>query len=124
MTDRRGIARSGSRVRVLDYRVLGPVEVRAEGAATVLGGRKQRGVVAVLVAAAGRPVSVDSLLQAIYGDDAIPGSKPTLHTYVSNFRHVLGDVIVRHGDAYFLDCADAIDRRAEIRGAVPNRCLQ
>jgi DNA-binding SARP family transcriptional activator len=108
MTDRKGIARSGSLVRVLDYRVLGPVEVRAEGAATVLGGRKQRGVVAVLVAAAGRPVSVDSLLQAIYGDDAFPGSKQTLHTYVSNLRHVLGDVIVRHGDAYFLDCADAM----------------
>ena len=57
-------------VRAVDYRVLGPVEVLADGAPVAAGGPKQRGVVAVLVAAAGRPVSVDTLLQAIYGEDA------------------------------------------------------
>ncbi len=60
-------------------------------------------VIAVLVAAAGRPVSVDSLLQAIYGDDASPSSRATLHTYVSNLRSTLGDVIIRRADAYLLD---------------------
>ena len=58
-------------------------------------------------AVAGRAVSVDTLLQAIYGEDASPSSRATLHTYVSNLRHVLGDVIVRQGDAYLLDCTDA-----------------
>ena len=61
----------------------------------------------MLIAASGRPVSVDALLIATYGEDASPGGKATLHTYVSNLRHVLGDVIVRQGDAYFLDCAEA-----------------
>jgi DNA-binding SARP family transcriptional activator/WD40 repeat protein len=87
--------------------VLGPVEVLAAGARVVLGGPKQRAVVAVLVAAAGGPVMVDALLQALYGEDASPTSRATLQTYVSNLRHALGDVIVRRGDAYLLDCSDA-----------------
>ena len=91
----------------VDYRVLGPLEVLAGDAAIPLGGPKQRGVIAVLVAVAGRPVPVDTLLQAIYGEDASPSSRATLHTYVSNLRHLLGDVIVRQGDAYLLDCTDA-----------------
>ena len=91
----------------VDYRVLGPLEVLAGDAAITLGGPKQRGVIAVLVAVAGQPVPVDTLLQAIYGEDASPTSRATLHTYVSNLRHLLGDVIVRQGDAYLLDCTDA-----------------
>ena len=90
--------------QTVDYRVLGPFEVLVDGVPLALGGPKQRGVVAVLIAHAGRPVSVDTLLQAIYGEDAAPTSRATLQTYVSNLRHALGDVIVRQGDAYFVDC--------------------
>ena len=93
--------------RGVDCLVLGPLEVVSEGSSFALGGPKQRAVVAVLVAAGGRPVSVDTLLQAIYGDDASPTSRATLHTYVSNLRNVLGDVIVRRTDTYLLDCSDA-----------------
>jgi DNA-binding SARP family transcriptional activator len=103
MTDLHGV----TGVRSVDYCVLGSLEVRAEEVAVALGGRKQRAVAAVLVAAAGRPVSVDALLLALYGDDASPGSRASLHTYVSNLRHALGDVIVRQGDSYLLDCTDA-----------------
>src|SRR6478672_5474427 len=93
--------------RAVDYRVLGPFEVLVDGSALPLGGPKQRGVVAVLVAASGRPVSVDSLLQATYGEDAAPTSRATLQTYISNLRHALGDVIVRQGGGYFVDCTNA-----------------
>ena len=105
--DLQGITEAGSEVRGLEYGVLGQLEVRVGGTAAALGGRKQRGVLALLIAAAGRPVSVDALLVATYGEDASPGGKPTLHTYVSNLRRVLGDVIVRQGDAYLLDCTQA-----------------
>ncbi len=94
-------------VRTMDYRVLGPLEVLVDGDLLPLGGPKQRVVVAVLVAAAGRPVPVDVLVQAIYGEDAAPGGRNTLQTYVSNLRQVLGDVIVRRGDAYVLTCTGA-----------------
>src|SRR5918994_4586910 len=107
MTDLRGVLEAGSDTRAIDYRVLGQLEVRVGSSLAPLGGRKQRGVLAVLIAAGGRPVSVDALLLATYGEDASPGAKATLHTYVSNLRRVIGDVIVRQGDAYLLDCADA-----------------
>ena len=103
--------------RGVDCRVLGPVEVLSEGSACALGGPKQRAVIAVLAAAAGRPVSVDALLQAIYGEDASPSSRATLHTYVSNLRNVLGDVIVRRSDAYLLDCSDATIDAVEFEDA-------
>src|SRR5215210_5061930 len=110
MTDLQGRVEAGSLVRALDYAVLGQLEVRLGGTPVALGGRKQRGVLAALIAAAGRPVSVDALLLATYGEDASPGSKATLHTYVSNLRRVIGDVIVRQADAYLLDCGEcAID---------------
>ena len=123
MTDPQAASRASREVRGLEYRVLGPLEVAstaqrrsAAEAATVL---------AVLIAAAGRPVCVDTLLQAMYGEDAAPRGKATLHTYVSNLRRVLGDVIVRQGDAYILDCADAtIDAAAfedAYRSAPPRR---
>ena len=91
----------------MGWRVLGAVEFVVDGAPVALGGAKQRTVVAVLVAGAGRLVTVDTLLQAIYGEDAAPTSRASLHTYVSNLRDVVGDVIVRHGDGYRLDCTNA-----------------
>ena len=119
MTELHGLTEAGSEVQALDYRVLGQLEACVSGAPAALGGPKQRGVLAVLVAAAGRPVPVDALLHAIYGEDASPSSRATLHTYVSNLRHVLGDVIVRQGDAYLLDCADATIDAAAFEDVVP-----
>ncbi len=100
----------------MDYRVLGPMEVRVDGVALPLGGPKQRVVVAILVAAAGRPVPVDVLLEAIYGEDVADGGRRTLQTYVSNLRQALGDVIVRQGDAYSLTCTELVDRQRDVRG--------
>ena len=54
-------------------------------------------------------MSVDTLLQATYGEDAAPTSRATLQTYISNLRHALGDVIVRQGDGYSLAANGTID---------------
>jgi DNA-binding SARP family transcriptional activator len=104
-------------LRDVEYRVLGSLEVLSEGKPRPLGGQKQRAVLAVLVAAGGRAVTVDSLLQAIYGDDASPSSRATLHTYVSNLRGSLGDVIIRRADAYLLDLTGAVTDAAEFENA-------
>jgi WD40 repeat protein/DNA-binding SARP family transcriptional activator len=97
----------GHYLPAVEYRVLGPLAVVTDGVAASLGGPKQRVVISVLVAAAGRPVGVDTLLQALYGEDAAPRSRASLQTYVSNLRNLLGDVIVRQGDAYVLDVSAA-----------------
>ena len=120
VTNSSGPAAGTQYLPAVEYRVLGPLAVVADGAAAGLGGPKQRTAIAVLVAAAGRAVSVDTLLQAIYGEDAAPRSRATLHTYVSNLRNVLGDVIVRQGDSYVLNCADATIDAARFEDAYRN----
>ena len=68
-----------------------------------LGGPKQRTVLALLVPEVGRPVSVDALIVGLYGEDASGGARRTIHTYVSNLRREVGDLIVRSGDGYVLN---------------------
>src|SRR5205807_986665 len=84
-------------------RVLGPVEVEGDGLDFRLGGPKQRTILALLVAEVGKVVSVDALIDGLWGDDPTPGARSTLQTYVSNLRTALGDVIVREGGGYRLE---------------------
>ncbi len=84
----------------VDIRVLGPVSVLVEGRPLVLGGRKQRTVLALVIAGAGRPVLADALISGVYGGDASDGARRTIHTYVSNLRRELGDVIIPSGQGY------------------------
>jgi serine/threonine protein kinase/DNA-binding SARP family transcriptional activator/WD40 repeat protein len=84
-------------------RVLGPVEVESDGVDVRLGGPKQRTILALLVAEVGKVVSVDALIDGLWGEDPTPGARSTLHTYISNLRTALGDVIVREGGGYRLE---------------------
>lgn len=74
---------------MMRFRVLGPLEVEKDGKVLELGSRKQKTVLALLVANAGSAVSVDQCLVAVWGDDASTGSVRSLHTYVSNLRRVI-----------------------------------
>ncbi len=55
-------------VSAMEVRVLGPIEVFDSGNRLDIGGRKQKTVLAMLVANAGRPVSTDRLIDAVYGE--------------------------------------------------------
>jgi serine/threonine protein kinase/WD40 repeat protein/DNA-binding SARP family transcriptional activator len=102
-------------------RVLGPVEVESGGRDVRLGGPKQRTILALLVAEAGKVVSVDALIDGLWGDDPTPGARSTLQTYVSNLRTALGDVIVREGGGYRLEVSprqvDAVQFKRAVEGA-------
>ncbi len=77
----------GSPVR---YRILGPLEVLdARGRAVELGRPKQRAVLAALLIDAGRVVSVERLLEQLWGEEAAARSMGSLWAYVSNLRRVL-----------------------------------
>ena len=84
----------------VEFGVLGPLEVVEDGHRHGLGGPKQRTVLALLLAHAGRPVSTGSLIEAVYGDAAPDRAHRSIHTFVSNLRGELGDVIERQGDGY------------------------
>src|SRR5213083_1764026 len=86
----------------VEIRVLGRLEVASNTADVRLGGRKQRTVLALLAAEVGKRVSVDALIDGVWGEEPTPGARSTLQTYVSNLRAAIGDVIVRDDGGYRL----------------------
>jgi DNA-binding SARP family transcriptional activator len=94
-------------------RVLGEVTADVEGRAVDLGAPRQRCVLAALAVDAGRSVPVDRLVERVWGADAAPRARATLHSYVSRLRRVLaaadgtGVVIVRRSGGYALACDGA-----------------
>jgi DNA-binding SARP family transcriptional activator len=83
--------------------MLGPLEVRSEGVALQLGGPKQRALLALLLVDAGRAVSTDRLIDALWGENP-PRTAPTsLQNFVSQLRKHLGpDLLVTKPPGYLL----------------------
>src|SRR5262245_58034797 len=102
-----GADRADLRERRLELRVLGPTEALADGVPLALGGPKERTALALLAARAGRVVATDDLIDGIWGDQPTTAARSTLHTYISNLRSRLGDVIVRDGGGYRLELEPA-----------------
>jgi predicted ATPase/DNA-binding SARP family transcriptional activator/class 3 adenylate cyclase len=74
--------------------LLGPLTVTAEGSAVLIGAAKERSVLAVLALRAGRAVSGDELIGALWGDDPPPSAHKNLQTYVSALRRVLPERLI------------------------------
>ena len=92
--------------------VLGPLRATtADGAELPLGGRKQRTVLGLLALEHGRAVSVDRLVDAVWGDEPPAHPERTLQVYIANLRKVLTEpVLVTQPPGYVLDIgADALD---------------
>ena len=65
------------RESTLKVRVLGPLEVLIDGVPVRLGGPKQRAVFALLAAEVGKPVSVDTLIDGVWGDEPTTAARST-----------------------------------------------
>lgn len=74
---------------VVQVRLLGSVSVVNADGAIVLGGPKERAVLAVLALDAGRVVSKARLMDAIWEDDTPRTASKTIDTYVLRLRKVL-----------------------------------
>jgi DNA-binding SARP family transcriptional activator len=73
----------------LGFGVLGPLLVTAHGIRVPLGAAKQRAVLAMLVINRNRPVSVDSLIDAVWGDDPVPAARTSIQSHISTLRRLL-----------------------------------
>ncbi|MCP9270659.1 BTAD domain-containing putative transcriptional regulator [Mycolicibacterium arenosum] len=73
----------------LEFGVLGPLQMSADGAPLPLGTPKQRAVLAMLVMGRNRPVSSDSLVTAAWEQFPPPEPKASLHSYISNLRKLV-----------------------------------
>jgi DNA-binding SARP family transcriptional activator len=69
--------------------VLGPLRVERDGQQLALGRRQQRALLARLLVEPGRPVSVDRLVEDLWGDDAPPSARGSLQALVSRLRQLL-----------------------------------
>jgi DNA-binding SARP family transcriptional activator len=61
----------------------------ANGIRVPLGPAKQRAVLALLVINRNRPVSVDSLIDAVWDEDPVPAARTSIQSHVSNLRRML-----------------------------------
>jgi DNA-binding SARP family transcriptional activator len=74
---------------VLTVHVLGPVEVRRDGEPVELGGPQQRAVIAHLALDLGRVVSVERLIDRLWGDEPPRTPLGTVQSYVSRLRRAI-----------------------------------
>ena len=73
----------------MEYRVLGPFEVRAGGRLVGLGGEKPRALLAILLLHRNEVVSADRLIDELWGESPPTSRVRTLHAYVSRLRKAL-----------------------------------
>jgi DNA-binding SARP family transcriptional activator len=88
---------------VLEFRLLGPLEVRDDSASVPIGGQKQRALLALLLLDAGRVVSTDRLIGALWADAPPRTAATSLQNFVSQLRKQLGpDVVETKKPGYVL----------------------
>ena len=94
-----------------DFRLLGPLEVEGDGGALALGGLKQRAVLALLLLNAGRVVSTDRLIDALWGESPPRTASTSLQNFVVQLRKLLGtDALQTRPPGYLISVdAAAID---------------
>ncbi|MFD0970109.1 AfsR/SARP family transcriptional regulator [Plantactinospora endophytica] len=104
----------------MKFGVLGPLRVCADsGAEVVLRSRHQRTVLGALLVNAGQLVTVDRLVETLWGDRPPASYASNLQTYVSRLRERLPGLTIEHrSDGYLLrvgaDDVDVLVFRREI----------
>ncbi len=119
----------------MEFRILGPLEVWADGAPIAVRAAKQRALLAALLLHPNEVVSIDALVDALWGETPVASAPKLLQVYVSQLRKSLpaGRLQTRApGYALALDPEelDAVrferlvigaGRSGETRGAAPDR---
>jgi DNA-binding SARP family transcriptional activator len=86
-----------------DFRVLGALEVEDESGVRLLGGLKQRAVLVLLVLQAPNPVSVDRLIEALWGEQPPRTAMTSLQNFISQLRKIVGpEILVTKAPGYAL----------------------
>jgi len=75
---------------VLEFRILGPLEVADEGQLLQLSGQKQRALLALLLLDVNRVVSTDRIVDALWGEQPPRTATTSLQNFVSQLRKLLG----------------------------------
>ena len=88
---------------MIEFGVLGSLEVVGQDGPLALGAPKQRALLAALAVHRGEAVSSERLVDELWGEQAPASAIKIVQGYVSSLRKVLGDgVLVTHGRGYVL----------------------
>ncbi|HEU5064360.1 MAG TPA: BTAD domain-containing putative transcriptional regulator [Gaiellaceae bacterium] len=87
----------------MEFQILGPLEVRDGDRTIPLAGGKQRAVLALLILNANETVSIDRLVDELWGERAPATAPKVVQNHVSQLRRILGDGLLEtHGSGYTL----------------------
>src|SRR4051794_13897505 len=116
----------------MEFRILGPLEVSSGERRLALQGGAQRALLAALLLHANRPVSVERLIDELWGPDAGRGAVKRLQVAISRLRRVLAaasvdqrgdDVLATEAGGYQLRVAPgALDADRFYRLVAEGRC--
>src|SRR3954471_3821922 len=96
---------------MLEFRILGPLEAIDDDRRIELGGARQRAVLAILLLHRGETVSVDRIVDLMWGERPPATAVKTVQVYVSHLRRALVEPVVvssRGGYALVVD-AERVD---------------
>ena len=91
----------------VEFRILGPLELSADGRVVPLGSPKQRALLALLLVHANETLSRDRLIEELWGDTAPETVESAFHVYLSRLRRLLdaadaGGLLARQPHGYTL----------------------
>ena len=87
----------------MEFRILGPLEVWAEGVEVSLGGPKQRALIALLLLHPNEVVPTDRLIEELWGEDSPERAAAALRVNVSRLRKALPqDVLTTRSPGYVM----------------------
>jgi len=88
---------------MLEFRMLGPLEVVEDGQSLPLGGPRQRALLAILLLHRRQVVSSERLIDELWGERPPATAPKTLQGYISHLRKALGsEVLLTRGGGYTL----------------------
>jgi predicted ATPase/DNA-binding SARP family transcriptional activator len=100
--------------QALEIRLLGPFEVVAGGRLAEISGSKRHGLLALLALRRGRVVSVDELIDALWGEQLPAAPRNALQHHVARLRGALGqETLLAANDGYALTDASVDALRFE-----------
>jgi DNA-binding SARP family transcriptional activator len=92
----------------VEFGLLGPVQARVAGRPVDLGGPRQRALLALLLLHLNEPLSVDSIVDALWGETMPTSATKMVHLYISRLRKALeregvANVILTRPGGYVLE---------------------
>jgi predicted ATPase/DNA-binding SARP family transcriptional activator len=89
----------------MDFQILGPLQVSENEQPLPLVGAKQRALLALLLLSANEPVSIDRLIEEVWGEEPPERGRKSLQVHVSRLRKALGAAdgpVITRPNAYLI----------------------